>query len=317
MSRPDEHPEEWLDSAAAGALSLADRRELDLHLAECPACSAQLTASRAARQRRATDSERRRDRLAVERALARTAHRRARPARRSRGMWVRFGVTAVVLASAASAGVWAARGWNFRLFASETAHLAGPPGIDAPISRTLHPAPLASEAAISEPTPPESVPFPATDLAAETAPQSKAPPAVHRRAPEKEKQTPADLLEQARDLRRGGDLDGAAGVYRKLERTYPLTPEARLAYALLGRLLLENGSADQALAQFDHYLTSQGPLAEDALAGRAGALARLGHHADEAAAWKTLLSRFPQSVYAARARSRIRELGSGSDRATP
>jgi len=129
------------------------------------------------------------------------------------------------------------------------------------------------------------------------------------RRPTPAKKTAAELFEEARELRRRGAVDAATGVYRSLQRAFPESQEARLSYALLGRLFLERKQAEQALVQFDNYLARPGAVAEDALAGRAVAFEHLNRRADEAAAWKTLLSRYPQSIYAGQARSRIRELG--------
>jgi TolA-binding protein len=303
MTRPDEHPEEWLDSAAAGALSPAERHELELHLAECPACSAQMAAPRRSRELAPRDVDGRLDRLAVERALARTANRRSRPRRRSPRIWIRLGATALVLASAASATDWVARRWNVHPFARRAALP------DSGIQAAREVAPRQEEPR-AEPIAPVSV-----QPASESALPSKPPVSIRR--PALEKATAAELLEQARELRRKGALDAASGVYRSLQRAFPASTEARLSYAILGRLLLERGHADQALAQFDRYLATQGPVAEDALAGRAAALQHLHRQADEASAWQALLSQFPQSVYTSRARSRLRELGVNVERRAP
>ncbi|HEY3593821.1 MAG TPA: zf-HC2 domain-containing protein, partial [Polyangiaceae bacterium] len=218
MTRPDEHPKEWLDSAVAGELSPARRRELDLHLAGCPACSAQLAAaSRTARPSRPSDSERRRDRVAVERALARTAHRRVRPSRRSRALLVRLAASVVVLASAASASVWAAHKWDLHWLGRDPL----PP---VSIGEWVAPAPVPA----AEPRPSddaEKSTVPPAEPMAEPSPAPK-PAAVARRRVA-EKPSAAELLQQARDLRRGGNLAGATGVYRNLERLYPQSQEAR------------------------------------------------------------------------------------------
>lgn len=298
MSDLDEHPEEWLDSAAADALSPGARRSLERHLAECPACSAQMAARRISRQTKSRERDARLDRFAVERALARTASRRLRPRRRSPRVWLHVGATVLVLASVAWATDWAAHRWNLRLLAWGRPERAL---VVAPVTSPRAP----SATAVDEVAAPSPVSF------AEPAPEPVVPGKVASapRRPAPVKKTAAELFEEARELRRRGALDTATGVYRSLQRSFPESPEARLSYALLGRLFLERKQAEQALVQFDKYLATPGPVAEDAFAGRAVAFQHLNRPADEAAAWKTLLSRYPQSIYAGQARSRIRELG--------
>ena len=79
----------------------------------------------------------------------------------------------------------------------------------------------------------------------------------------------------------------------------------------MGRLLLAQNAPQAALAHFSRY---RGPLAEEALLGRAQALAALGRSDEERSAWRELLDRFPKSVYAARARSRLGRQGGGAKR---
>jgi TolA-binding protein len=71
--------------------------------------------------------------------------------------------------------------------------------------------------------------------------------------------------------------------------------------------MLELGQSSGALSQFDRYLSRkpQGPLAQEALFGKASALARLGRLAEERRTWETLLARFPKSVYRDRANERL------------
>ena len=86
-----------------------------------------------------------------------------------------------------------------------------------------------------------------------------------------------------------------------------------MSLALAGELLLERGRAGDALAQFDRHLSAartagEGEVGEEVLAGRATALEQLHRTVDAIAAWKTLLSRYPRSVYAERARVRLEQL---------
>jgi TolA-binding protein len=65
------------------------------------------------------------------------------------------------------------------------------------------------------------------------------------------------------------------------------------------------------LEKFDAYLDDKpsGTLAEEALVGRAQALAKLGRAQAEARAWQRLIERFPGSAHAPAARRRIDALG--------
>jgi outer membrane protein assembly factor BamD (BamD/ComL family) len=49
-------------------------------------------------------------------------------------------------------------------------------------------------------------------------------------------------------------------------------------------------------------------VGEEALAGRATALEQLHRTSEAAAAWKTLLARYPSSIYGERARARLDQL---------
>ena len=89
-----------------------------------------------------------------------------------------------------------------------------------------------------------------------------------------------------------------------------------MSFALAGRLLLEKGSPEPALAQFNQYLARPGDVGEEALVGRATALGRLGRSASEAAAWREVLERHPGSIYAAHARKRLATLAEKPPSAT-
>jgi TolA-binding protein len=96
-------------------------------------------------------------------------------------------------------------------------------------------------------------------------------------------------------------------LYGELQSRYPGSAEAEISYVSLGRVLLEQGQASSALAQFDRYLSRRpgGPLAQEALFGKASALARLGRLEEERRTWETLLARFPNSMYRDRAHERL------------
>lgn len=133
-----------------------------------------------------------------------------------------------------------------------------------------------------------------------------AEPTSIARAPS-EKPSAAALFKTANTARKAGNAASALDGYRRLQRSFPASSEARVSRVLAGRLLLGAGRASSALAQFDGYLSGggQGGLAEEALWGKAQALARLGRASEERAVWRTLLQKFPKSVYAATARQRL------------
>jgi tetratricopeptide (TPR) repeat protein len=126
----------------------------------------------------------------------------------------------------------------------------------------------------------------------------------------------AALFAQALALRSEGKVDAAIAAHLRLQRIYPTARETRLSFALAGRLLLERGSPDQALAQFNQYLAQPGDVAEEALVGRATALGRLGRSAAEASAWREVLESHPGSIYANRAKQRLAALAARPKAAT-
>jgi TolA-binding protein len=124
--------------------------------------------------------------------------------------------------------------------------------------------------------------------------------------------TASELFAKANTLRRGGQTADAVHAYRALEQAFPGSTEALVSRVTLGRLLLDRGiDVRAALVEFDAYLSRapKGPLAEEALIGRALSLGRLGRASDaERGAWSSLLATHPKSTYAARARARIEQL---------
>lgn len=117
------------------------------------------------------------------------------------------------------------------------------------------------------------------------------------------------FAEANRAKARGNHADAVRG-YRELGRTYPNSPEARLASAIVGRLLLDDGNAAEAITSLDRYLQSgDGSLREEALAARATALGRLGRHDEEIATWTQFLRSYPNSIHAKRAEARLNEAG--------
>ncbi len=124
------------------------------------------------------------------------------------------------------------------------------------------------------------------------------------------RESAAALFSEANAARRRGDIERARVLYHSLRDAYPAASETLLSYVLLARVDLSNRAAAEALRQFDQYLrlAPGGALAEEACEGRATAYRQLGRSAEEAAAWRELLSRYPNSVYMLVAKDRLGEL---------
>jgi hypothetical protein len=175
---------------------------------------------------------------------------------------------------------------------------------------------LASRASVVVVTPRSG--SPASDGAG-AAEEPLVEPAVAPRSPptRTDHQTARELFARARDLRLGGDPDGALRIYRKLQRDHSDSRESHLSYLVAGRIWLERARPDLAVRQFTQYLDRGGAAVEEALAGRATALGRLDRRSDEMADLNRILRDFPTSVYGNRARARLEELGQAADRSAP
>jgi TolA-binding protein len=122
------------------------------------------------------------------------------------------------------------------------------------------------------------------------------------------------LFASANSDREQGKHVVATREYRELLEDFPNAPEADLSRATLGRLLLDDGDAMAALPLFDAYLQKNetgaaAALREETMVNRATALERLHRSGEEADAWQALLSAYPQSLHAERARDRLKEIG--------
>ena len=211
---------------------------------------------------------------------------------------------------------------------SSSVHLS--PASTAPSVATSAPAAVASiDSTLSMPNPgvppttsraPTTVtpatPAAATAIAA-TAPHAGTRPASAERAPVastsagetasgEPPETAASLFERASTARRQGRAGEAMALYQQLQTRFGASGEARLTVALLARMHLDRGDASAALAGYEAYLRSgHGALREEAMAGRALALGRLGQSSSEQAAWAALLAAFPRTSYAALAAKRM------------
>jgi hypothetical protein len=118
--------------------------------------------------------------------------------------------------------------------------------------------------------------------------------------------SPSALLDRAGASRRQGNLLEAAGLYRDLQARFPGSAEARLSIAIVARMQLDLGENAAAVSGFEAYLDAgDRALREEAMAGRAIALGRLGRTTEELDAWRRLVRAYPNSGYAKVARKRI------------
>lgn len=256
----------------------------------------------------------------------------ARKRRPRRTAFVLLVAAAVLAASAAGATGMTSRVWSrLRGGTLETTHASAtssPTATTGGAPTALHGAPAAltttapvdtaipEESALPAPAPLPLVVEPAVFPAPARAPLAVVntpPPAVAIvpasaivPAPAAVPTTAAGLFESANAARRSGDAATALARYDALDAQFPASREARVAKATTGRLLLDRGDSSAALARFDAYLASGSPeLREEAMAGRATALERLGRADDEARAWSALLATYPGTPYGAHARARI------------
>jgi anti-sigma factor RsiW len=281
QTHPEEtHPEETIDRALRGQLEPGERASLEQHLDGCSACAAHL--KHASRFRAELDAPPRAElleRRALEGAVARMRATAIR--RRSVPIWMRSAAAGLLLLAGAGAAALLGKS-------------DPPPPPPAPAATPVHALGSPAQAPAPAPAP------------AETPPPNAALPPVSTSTV-----SAAALFRRAGELRRQGRALPAIAVYRQLQRSHPQTREARLSFALAGQLLLDGGRSGEALSQFDRYLATGSEVDEEALAGRASALERLGRTPDAAAAWKKLLDRHPDSVYAETARARLQRLSTG------
>jgi len=276
-------PDNLLIGYRRGALSDEEQARLQGHLGGCPTC--RLTLQVGFDFDRVLDTVAGDDLIAAR--FARNLAPRVQQAELQAGGMRRYAwVAAALLALGASAGLAAARlgAWPF------APREAGAPAGEG-VVRAARPA----RTPITPREPPPETAGPGSEAAAIERPA----PASAPRA--------AELFAQANARRREGEPRRARGLYRQLQQLHPRSPEALVSHVSLGRVHLELAEARDALGQFERYLAKlpRGPLAEEALFGKASALQRLGDAAAERRTWQALLSVYPSSVYADRARHRL------------
>jgi len=121
--------------------------------------------------------------------------------------------------------------------------------------------------------------------------------------------TAGELLGRARALRHAGRWKDAAQVYRRLQRMYPTSNEARVAWVSLGDLQLDQlHDAQGAIESYSRYLARGGALEAEARYGLVLAYRTLGEEDRERVELERLLDRFPDRDRAWRLRQRLRDL---------
>jgi TolA-binding protein len=302
MTRFDLHPEDLIERASRGAANPAELVRLTQHLSECAVCRVE----RGLMVQAARDAAPLRDEeLLVARLKRDVTARAAAPAG---GRAKRKGAFAVIaLAAGSVASVAAAATFVIVRGTAEPQILVAPPR-EQPVA----PAPRGSQPVKHD------EPVVVADDAEEPPNDPQAAPEVTRPAAPAavEPASASELFSRANQARRDGKVTEAVRLYRALQERFSGSSEELVSRVTLGRLLLDRlGDSRGALVQFNSYLASPGggALREEAMVGRALALGRMGHAAEERAAWQALLDTFPKSTQRKRAQARLVELGGAAD----
>jgi TolA-binding protein len=330
MTSMDLHPDDLLDREMRGELTPGERDRLQAHLRQCAVCRVERLARLDFRQESEDDAEADvfAQRLVAALIVPPSLHEDLRRPPRPRMRHLRLALVAaavVSIAGWAAAARWVGVGRHVSVVVLQRAEAPGP----AEASRTPRGGPAANAPPAASPSDsPETVvdPAPLPEASSRSFPASRvvalprsttalpvraAPVAVAAPDPDPPPAPPPEapaLFRRATDARRAGDHARAAHLYRALIEDYPSSSEAQVALAVLGRLLLDDADAEGALRCFDQYLVAGGALREDVMLGRALSLERLGRSADETRAWGDLVSEYPSSVHAQRARRRLLDL---------
>jgi ferric-dicitrate binding protein FerR (iron transport regulator) len=117
------------------------------------------------------------------------------------------------------------------------------------------------------------------------------------------------LLEQARSLRGRGEFRKAAELYRKINEQNPKSASGSAALVSLGELSLSSLNDPRgALNAFNAYLSGGGPLAQEALFGKARALRALNQRTEERRVIEQFIASYPDSPQSRVLRRRLAEL---------
>lgn len=203
------------------------------------------------------------------------------------GAWV---VGAAVVVGAVAAGVW----WTRQ----------PPPRTEPPPQEAEAPPAPPAPVAPSQP----SSPPPAVAPVAEAPPVPAAPVA---KTPARPTAEPEDLLRRANERRAEGQWQAAESLYLRVIQTSPGTESAYVALVASGGLRVEQlGDAKGALRQYQQALRlrPRGALSEEAHYGVAKGWRALGDTAQEARALEDFLAAHPDSLRAASAKERLRQL---------
>ena len=120
-----------------------------------------------------------------------------------------------------------------------------------------------------------------------------------------------ELLFDAQSLRERRDWAGAARIYRKLGHLYPESDETKASLISLGEIQLSKlGDPTAAIDCFDRYLqvVDKGPLAQEALLGKARAYRALNKKDAERETLELFLRRFPEAIHLTQVKRRIADL---------
>lgn len=176
-----------------------------------------------------------------------------------------------------------------------------------PAAETTPTAPITTDRAGPAPTLPSP---PASPPRSQSEPVDQPRGERTQRRAHRPRASASDLFVEGNRARREGEVRRAADRYRTLVRQYPQSREASAARITLGFLLLRQLQRPaEALALFERYLADGGTMSEEAHLGRALTLARLHRPAEEARAWREMLSAHPRTVHRQRAQQRLDSLG--------
>jgi TolA-binding protein len=290
---------ELLGRVRRGLASDQERTAFEAHLSSCESCRMLCDVMGdfdAVGEAQPGDSERV-ARMAAMAAGARRITPRL-PLRGARRAWLLAAAALVLTGAAVASGVrWVA----VRSLPQEGARQ---------VPESTPPAPTPTrEATVLERTPVPAVPPPAPVSAAPFTSVAHPPSPSPSPSLTSASSSASEAYRAANDARRAGRTDEAVRGYQQLQRRFPSSAEAHASRVSLGGLLLRNGSASAALAEFDAYLArGAGQLAAEALFGRGRALQTLGRSAEEANTWGRLVKQYPSSAYATHAQRRLDQL---------